>query len=329
MFRWLGSIAALAALASPCLAEPTQVTAEYHSGGPTPLGYYGVALDVQPLSWLSASGGVGLMNFQGSSQLQVAVAPRLRWPVLPWLALDAGAAFSRGQRSDYVPLSFEQILMGTAAVTRSWTYRLGPELGIELAPLPRTRLRLYGGLAFPLEEAHCATHATETGVAFSGGCRGPMIPAQARDSQSARPYLGLAVGWTVLGPERANLLPSSRWYGWQMMLADTGAGILLLASDPYPDAGGSPLSYAAKQQLPVVFLASGPLVHLAHRRPLTAVSSLFLRGAAVLVGWAIGQNWNRSECVRLDCRSNQFMVVGGGLAAAADAAFLAWSERAP
>jgi len=157
-------------IARPALAAP-RVTAEYQTGGRTPLGYYGVAVDVQPVRWFSVSGGLGLINFQGSSQLQGAIAPRLRWPVLPWLSLDAGAAFSRGRRSDYVRLPPDQVSGGADSVTRSWVpgYRLGPEVGLELAPLPRARLRLFGGLAFPLDEATCWFQPSPPSPPVTGG----------------------------------------------------------------------------------------------------------------------------------------------------------------
>jgi hypothetical protein len=314
-------------LTTPALAAP-RVTAEYQTGGRTPLGYYGVAVDVQPVRWFSISGGLGLMNFQGSSQLQGAIAPRLRWPVLPWLSLDAGAAFSRGRRSDYVLLPADQAPIGSNSVTRTWKpgHRLGPEVGVELAPLPRGRLRLFGGLAFPLDEASCWFQPAAPSAPFSGGCGGPMVPALARDSQGAQLYLGLAAGWSVLEPAGNHLLPPGRWYGWQSLLLDAGAAALLVASGPSADSRRTPFRYAAEKQVPLVFLAGGPIVHLTHRRPLAAAGSLLLRGGLVAAAFALGLKWDRSECIRFDCKSSTYMTGGAVVAAAVDAAWLAWER---
>jgi hypothetical protein len=262
--------------AAPAAAQP-RITPEFYSGGEMPLGYYGLGVDVQPIRWVSVAGGFGWSNFQGSSQLQLALAPRLRWPLLPWLAVDAGAALSRGQREG----------SGGRLVTG---HRLGPEIGLELAPLPRARLRLFAGTA----------HGLDAG--------------QGRSS-----YAGLAVGWSVLQPEETGLLPPTRWYGWQLLTADAGAAALLLASRPGQTDSGTGFRYAAYQEAPLVYLAAGPVIHLTHRRPLRAGASLLLRAGLAAGAFLVTRGGDRTECVRFDCRSHVWMVVGAGAASLADA----------
>jgi hypothetical protein len=279
---WLLSLGLL--LAAPAVAQP-RLTPEYQTGGEMPLGFYGVGLDFQPVRWLSVAGGVGLSNFQGSSQVQLALAPRLRWDVLPWLALDAGAAFSRGER--------EKDDSGRLAMG----HRLGPELGLELAPLPRARLRLLGGFAFGL------------GAGQKNGA-----------------YGGVAVGWSVLGPQRANLAPPGAWYGWQTLLVDAGAATLLILDRPGHDGSGTGLRYAAGQQAPVVFVAGGPLVHLTHRHLVRAGGSLLLRAGLVALTFLITHGNDRNECVNYGCRSRKAMVFAAGAASVADAVWLGWDR---
>jgi hypothetical protein len=275
---------ALALIAAPEVAQP-RVVAEYRTGNQMPLGFYGLAADVQPLPWVSVAGGFGWSNFQGSSQLQLMLAPRLRWPALSWLAVDAGAALSRGRREDD----------GTGRLAMS--HRLGPELGLELSPLPRARLRLLTGIGYGLESG-----------------------------QGHAAYAGVAVGWAALGAEQPGLVPATRWYGWQTLLADAGAGALLLLDDPAADGSGTGFRYAAGQQAPVVFLAGGPIVHLTHRRVLAAGGSLLLRAGLVAAAFLIARGGNRNECVRFDCQSNEAMVVGAAVASLVDAAWLGWER---
>ena len=276
--------AILVLVAAPAAAQP-RLTPEFQSGDATPIGYYGLNLDVQPLRWLSVTGGFGWSNFGGSSQLQLALVPRLRWPVLPWLAVGAGAAFSRGERGD------------DPAGVREMGHRLGPELSVELAPLPRARLRLVTGLAYGLDAG-----------------------------QGHSSYVGLAVGWSVLQTEETGLLPPTPWYGWQTLLADAGAGALLLLSDPSETGSGTGLRYAAYQQAPVVYLAGGPIVHLTHRRPLRAGASLLIRTGLVAAAFFLLRGSDQSECVRFDCRSHRWMVAAAGAAAGLDAAWLGWER---
>src|SRR5689334_22864661 len=175
MRRALLTTALAAFIASPAAAQP-RVLAEYHTGSEMPIGFFGLGVDVQPIPWVSVAGGLGWSNFQGSSQVQLMLAPRLRWPVLDWLALDAGAALSRGERQ---PDGGGRLVMA---------HRLGPEIGLELLPLPRARLRLFTGIAYDLD-----------------------------GDRNSADYAGLAIGWAALGPEQPGLIPSTRWYGWQTL----------------------------------------------------------------------------------------------------------------
>jgi hypothetical protein len=281
----LGWALALLLAGGPAAAQ-TRIIPEYRTGNEMPLGYYGLALDVQPRPWVSVAGGFGWSNFGGSSQLQLMLAPRLRWPILSWLAVDAGAALSRGQREK------------DSTGVRVMSHRLGPEIGLELLPLPRARLRLLAGIAYGLDA----------------------------DQDDGR-YFGLAVGWAVSGPEQPRLIPPTRWYGWQTLLADAGAGTLLLIDDPGADGSGTGLRYAAGQQAPVVFLAGGPLVHLTHWHPLRAGASLLLRAGLVAAAFLVTRGGDASECVRFDCSSHKWMVVGAGAASLVDAAWLGWEPR--
>jgi hypothetical protein len=217
--------------------------------------------------------------------------------------------------------------MNPGSVTRTWSpgFRLGPELGVELAPLPHGRLRLFGGLSYPLDEASCWVPAPDGASAQTMPCGGPQVPALARDSQDPQPYLGLAVGWS-LSPAQGQHLPPAAWYGWQTMLLDVGAATLVALSGPGADSRRTPFRYAAEQQAPLVFVAGGPLVHLTHRRPLPAAASLVLRGGSLVAGWLIGSRWDASECIRFGCKSSYVITGAAVVASAVDAAWLAWEH---
>jgi hypothetical protein len=277
--------AALASLVAFPAAAQTRVVAEYRTGSEMPLGFYGLAADVQPSPWVSVAAGFGWSNFQGSSQLQLMLAPRLRYAVLDWLAIDAGAALSRGEREKD----------GTGRLAMS--HRLGPEIGLELAPLPRARLRLFTGIAYGLDA-----------------------------DQGHASYAGLAMGWAALGPEQPGLIPPTRWYGWQTLLADAGAATLLLISDPSAESSGTGLRYAAGQQAPAVFLAGGPIVHLTHRHLMKAGASFLLRAGLMFGAYFITRGGDQNECVRFDCQSHKAMAVGAAAASLADAAWLGWER---
>jgi hypothetical protein len=76
----------------------------------------------------------------------------------------------------------------------------------------------------------------------------------------------------------------------------------------------------------VVYLAGGPLVHLTHRRPLTAVASLVLRAGLVVAGYALGHPHEHPECAGFGCASSRLMFAGGALAALTDALWLGWDR---
>jgi hypothetical protein len=303
------------------------VTPEYFTGTETPAGFYGLGLDVQPVRWLAVAAGLGWSHAGNSSQWQLELAPRLRWPVLDWLALSAGATLSMGKREHYQTLPGARPQLAGPVVDRTWSpgFRLGPEIGIELAPLPRGRLRLYAGMAFPLDRPKCWVGTGDT--SSTGPCDDARVPEAGRADPAVTPYFGLALGWTAMSPPGGpSLVPAWRWYGWQMLVVDGWAGALVVAGNV---DHASDFRYAASRQGLVLFFLDGPVIHLTHRRPLAAALSLILRGGLVVgAGLAGLVFWDSSECLHFDCASRRLMVAGGVLSSLVDAAFLA-HEPAP
>lgn len=69
------------------------------------------------------------------------------------------------------------------------------------------------------------------------------------------------------------------WYGWQTLLLDAAALATMISSDSDRQAAGLG-----------GYLASGPLVHLMHERPTTALASLGVRMASIVSTMLVIEN---------------------------------------
>lgn len=79
-----------------------------------------------------------------------------------------------------------------------------------------------------------------------------------------------------------------RWYGYQTLLADTGA-LLLLIGVPSANHNVDDIVGGA------VYAGGAPLVHLMHRRPWAALASLGMRSGALLVAVAASRGTDKCE----------------------------------
>ncbi|HYV65636.1 MAG TPA: hypothetical protein VE964_05295 [Myxococcales bacterium] len=94
----------------------------------------------------------------------------------------------------------------------------------------------------------------------------------------------LALSLAVAGAARADETPSeTRWYGWQIMLADAAGGALLYAGSK----GNSAASIAGVS----ILVLGSPVIHLAHHAPGDAGWSVLARvvpfGASLAIFAAI------------------------------------------
>jgi len=109
--------------------------------------------------------------------------------------------------------------------------------------------------------------------------------------------LVLASSWP--GVARADLTASAplsaseaRWYGWQILLADSAAVIAGVEATRIGGGGSGGLELASV----AVYLAAGPLIHKAHDRGSTAAISLALRFLAVPIVGLIGDTVGAQLC---------------------------------
>ncbi len=81
----------------------------------------------------------------------------------------------------------------------------------------------------------------------------------------------------------------ARWYGWKILIADGGALVLAVSTQPV----GTFLATGA-------FVLTAPSIHLGHKRPLAALGSLSLRIAAPLALNALieKQRCNDYSCIQ-------------------------------
>jgi hypothetical protein len=224
-----------------------QVAVEGQVGSATPLGLFGVAVDVDLVPWLSISTGVGTDIFdEGSSDdcqcrwglRQVALMPRLRRPIFDrdtFVAL--GIGLSRNAQPDVVGLHTPLV-------------RQDDELALEHRFENGVRARAFAGIGFSLNEPHLPP--------FSGSL-----------------YFGAALGYAVApNPERSAF--PFKWYGWQPLLSDLGAAALASAGH----ANGQVVRGAF-----ALYGVPAPIIHLAHRNYGRAVLSAVLRGVLPYLFW--------------------------------------------
>jgi hypothetical protein len=235
-----------AVTAAPATEEPRtrQVALEGQVGVVTPLGIFGLALDIDVVRWLSVRAGVGVDVFDREdlrachcswSLRQLALMPHFRYPVL-----GGGTSISLG-------LGISHDAAHNIAGIHSPSFREDNEVSIEHRFDDGVRVRSFVGLGFYLNEPNLP--------AFGGSV-----------------YFGAALGYAVwpnpTTPPNRSSLSLGRWYGWQILASDAAAAIV--ASQAHVD--GPALRGAI-----AIYGIPGPIVHLAHRRYVRMAGSVALR----------------------------------------------------
>jgi hypothetical protein len=156
-----------------------------------------------------------------------------------------------------------------------------------------------------------------------------LAAAQASDALAAAPEPHTVNAAPQLSEER-------RWYGWQGAVLD--AGVVVLGINSLALASSDSVNYEEKQQTAelllfvgaVVYGAGPPVVHLAHRQPWQALSSLGLRVALPAVG--AGAGLSMASCSESGENSGECglaaailgTAIGAVGAMVLDASLLAW-----
>jgi hypothetical protein len=255
---------------------------EVQGGVNAPLGMGAIAAVYAPLPWLALGGGVGLAETnQGTGPhyglfARAHVVRRAGFALGPVLTASSG---NEDSEATYVRPQF-------APDHLRWTwapgYRVDAGLGVEVKR-GRWTARLEAGVGYVLNRPNCE-YWTEAGR-FTGSCTAPEIPAYyhfSREPGRIVPYVALSLGPEVsrpdaprpdtprpdTGPVDARPGPNTAWFGWQYLLADATVAAVL-----YSDHGDT---FVIGTSL-VLFAASGPALHLAHREPGKAALSFALR----------------------------------------------------
>jgi hypothetical protein len=109
--------------------------------------------------------------------------------------------------------------------------------------------------------------------------------------------------------------PNTQWYGWQTLMTDGAAFVVLVSALPAGDQLGSRVQTDVLLTAGGIYLMGAPVVHLAHGRPGVAAASLGVRAGVptVLVG---GAYFGTVAAVRAIAKSDS----GGGWGPSAPAA---------
>jgi hypothetical protein len=290
-----------AATAEPDSRPSRQLVVEGQAGTNLPLGQYGLAVDGDVRPWLSVSGGVGIyVSHWVDPTPRYALMPRVRFA--PWgglTAVSGGAGISYGKRAPWGDASSR--FDGEVAVERRWVGGL--------------RLRALGGIGY-----------LPSGGDSPVGLGGP-------DKVSF--YAGVGLGYSVLPnpqvtPEQS--LSYRGWYGWQSLSLDAAAGLIPWTTDAgwlnltHESGGPDQLGrvHISTRAGAALFLISGPLVHVAHRRYGRALVSVGLRAVLAGIGATLGAQVSRGDTNGGDRAVVPGMVMGAAAAAILDAAWLGW-----
>ena len=293
------------------------VAMHWNPGGNTPLGFFGIALDVSPIDRLSVELGVGRPG-NYTSGYNFALMPRYAVLHGSWWAFELGGAFSRGH---HLWSNYQGYLGGSQ---RIWDegYRVDAQAQVDLKVWSKLHLALYGGLGWMLSDPT----RTFSQCFGPGGqlvdCTSAQLPGP--DTGRAVQYFGVAIRYALARrPEQPDLW--GRWYGQQVIAFDAVAGLLEVAASRGANANGSlgDRNLNARAGL-LLFNLAAPIVHLEHRRPGAALISLGARVGAMLVSFAVLSNAAEHES-----GGSLIGLVGAPVAVSVlDAGLLAWEPRA-
>jgi hypothetical protein len=292
--------------------DGASVALDVQAGVNSPLGVYGVALDVSLARHFAAWAGAGL-----TSTPVAALGARFRQPLGRAWALGLGLSFaveSYGQTNQYANLG-----NGMEILSRSWApaYRVGVELSAAYRSAGGFGLRPFVAAGWILNGPSSCEY-TSAFRSYQGPCQAPGVPDHL--DLGYRPLFlgaGVAVGHALLDPpghatpgggEQAEVT----WYGWQSLALDALNVGVAVAEHPHNNghwyAHGGELQAAG-------YLAGGPAIHFGHGNPGRAAVSFALRAFLLLVGGLLGATGSKSDpndggtC--LPCRG----MIGGAVAA--------------
>ncbi|MBI2390463.1 MAG: hypothetical protein HYV09_12815 [Deltaproteobacteria bacterium] len=127
-----------------------------------------------------------------------------------------------------------------------------------------------------------------------------------------------------LEPPPVSPKPVRTWYGWQNLAIDGAAVTLLYVAGNASGRDNDSFGYGAV----ATYALGGPIIHLAHGNPGTALGSLALRVGAPVGGAMLGCAAD-ADSSELGCLGGAVVgfLLGYGTAVAVDAAALAYEEH--
>jgi hypothetical protein len=292
------------------------VAMHWNPGGDTPLGFFGIALDVSPIDRLSVEMGVGWPG-NYTAGYNFALMPRYtllqgsRW------AFELGGAFSRGHHT----WSNYQGYAGGSQRIWDAGYRVDAQAQVDLKVWSKLHLALYGGLGWMLSDPA----RTFSQCLGPGGAPVDCTSAQLPGPDTGRDvrYFGVALRYSLARrPEQPDVW--GRWYGWQVIAFDAAAGLLEVAASRGANTNGSlgDRNLNAPAGL-LLFSLAAPIVHVEHRRPGAALVSLGARVGAMLISFAV-----LSNAIQHESSGSLIGLVGAPVAVSVlDAGLLAWEPK--
>ncbi len=119
------------------------------------------------------------------------------------------------------------------------------------------------------------------------------LPAAAQESPSpprAAPAAAVSDQPPASPPAKPKPTYTTRWYGWQMLIADDVSGVVFVGTA----AGGAPTAAIISG---AVFVTAGPIIHFAHGHVARGLASLGLHaGLPLAMGFALSGGQPTDNC---------------------------------
>ena len=244
-------------------------------GGDTPLGNFGLALEVHPFHRLIIAGGLG--GHEGQVlDFQAAISARYRLVTLGNASLAAGLGFSRGdrpiQREGYAVMVWREARRRDPLESGAFLAGLSARLPMDGAGVRRPRRHLDPPLRLLLVRPGTdAVLFADAGAALYDQVHTPLLP-----------YAGAGVA-ANLEKETPGVGPT--WYGWQILISDVAAATMLGKGSNSSTVGtGKHLVFYGGLGL---WALGGPTIHVVHQRVPSALISFAMRVVPPLVALAL------------------------------------------
>jgi hypothetical protein len=301
-----------AALAPPASPKEPLVHLAVEIGNDTPLGNFGIALELHPLPRLIIAGGLGWHPSRtwtaGSYDFQAAISSRFRLLSLGNASLAAGLGFSRGNRPiEHLSTPAEVV------VERAGAIRLNPELSLDYRLGFRWTVRAFAGLGIILTDPS-ACYWFGPMNAYMQCAQSP--PPGYQDTVPLVPYGGVGLAANI---EKEHPGVGPTWYGWQIIISDVAA-VTMLGKGSTSSTVGTERHLLAFGGL-ALWTFGGPTIHAVHQKTWTALLSVALRVVPPLLALAYAPSLG-GEGGR-DFRPLLGTMVGAALA---DWTVLSWSR---